>query len=204
VDRQVGPPTSFIKNGDFTNGTQDWTVAVAPGCAGTRTVTIVSDAPYGSVAELKSVDAGACGGGCHIRQPVTIAVDDYSTITLTAMVKLISSSVAYTCGLWGSETPVILSIHYAQAADGGGTEKELRFTCYYSTGAAGETCATPTATTNVTWAPTKLTQNVWAGFSSGNLKQWIPAGSTITQLDVYGQGWDYLGRVTKIQIVGQP
>jgi len=196
-------PTRFLVNGDFSQGKTGWTESVFPGsgCSGNRTVSIVADPPYDHVVELRSTNALGCGGNAQVSQAVNIPTSGYTTFTLRAAVRVVSSNVVYTCGIWGGEVPVILIVDYTDTA---AKVRSLKFSFYASTGAANETCANPQPETDVTWYPQKIAKDTWVQFTSPNLLPLVPAGSYITGLTVLAWGWDFVGRATNLSLEGTP
>lgn len=186
--------TNRIQNGDFSSGLTFWTKEIDPGCAGTRTAEIISsDGSYSQVLEVKSQGAGGCGGSSGVSQTLNVSIGSSTSATLSAVVKAISSTVVSGCGYQGTEFPVAIFVTYV---DTSGMEKYLVFGFYYASG----TCGNPSVDPNVTWVSTRVPQNSWYSFDSGNLKNLIPNASRLTKINVRGSGWDYTGRADNLNL----
>lgn len=188
-------------NGDFYENFADWTEMGNPGCAGTRTVSILSsDPPHTNVLEIKSTGAGGCGGWNGVEQPLSINTSNYETITLKASVKSISSTVANGCGFEGIEAPVTIDLEYLTQSN---QQKHLIFLFSH----AGGSCLNPDPYNNWpdrTFIPINVTQNEWYDYLSDNIKTLVPDASIITKITLLGGGWDYEGRVDNVELLLSP
>ena len=188
----------LLLNGGFDDGLAHWTTAVYPGCAGTRTATLIgSDPPFTNVLELKSVGAGGCGGSVAVSQDVVIPLAGQPPLTLSADVKVVSSTVLNGCGNAGGETPLEIYVRY-RGADL--IEKRLIYLFSY----AGGSCGSPSPIPGATLFPVHVPQGEWHAFRSADLRPHLPTDGVITGVTVVGGGWDFLGRADNLRLEAGP
>ena len=182
-----------LVNGDFSQGLTGWTTSIVQGC-GTRTASIVSDAPYSHVLELNSIENGGCGGAATVYQDLDIQASAYTSLILSANVKAVSADVTSGCGKQGQEYPIELQVSYTDSQN---SSRLLIFAFYYG----GGTCGSPTEVPPTTiYETASVAQNQWFAFVSPNLKNWIADGFRIKRITVVGSGWDYVGRAGSISL----
>ena len=195
---------SAIQNGDFSQGLPGWIPDIFPGCAGTRTATVIPfDNPFSQVLELMTINAGSfCGGSSAVYQDLNVPVASFNTVVLSANVRAISASVVNGCGVNGTEYPFSILVSYLDAA---ATPREFWFGFHFSGGTCGSPVGLPSTTTFVS---VPVPQGQWFSFNSGDLKATAPTLSSITRIRLLGNGWDYEGHADNLSlslsVVGPP
>ncbi|MFQ6055736.1 MAG: NosD domain-containing protein, partial [Methanosarcinales archaeon] len=116
TSKMVSVKANLIKNGDFSDGLNNWTERGYG--RGNRQVKVVyDDAINSSVLEFKRWNSGADGGMVGVYQNLSINVNEYKEIYLEADVKVISNTLGDS-GWWSyvyggdGEFPVHLYLYY--------------------------------------------------------------------------------------------
>ncbi|MBI5695829.1 MAG: thrombospondin type 3 repeat-containing protein, partial [Nitrospirae bacterium] len=153
--------------------------------------TIINDQPFTSVLELGATGSGGNLSYSRFYQGLTVNTNNFDAMFLRADVKSVSSD--YTGDDFG---PMNISLYTRDVAD---VTSELRWSFSYPGGPGGNPPQAPDSIV----VPVQSAQGSWLDFMSGDIKAILPGISSIYQFNVFGYGYDYLGRTDNIQLIGE-
>ncbi|MBN1288237.1 MAG: hypothetical protein JXA49_01185 [Actinobacteria bacterium] len=174
----------LLANSDFFNGLENWSLIDTGGTRahGTNNVEITAVGETNYAVHMTRTcpenDAGAAG----VSQKLDKLILPESKLTIKAMVKADlqrGDTIAATGPGSESQAPVIFRVLYD---DPDGDSQQWYHGFYYSDiqGADKDRF-------------TSVRQGVWTTYLSGDLTTEIKEGSTVTEFQVYGNGWDFDG-----------
>ncbi|MEW6617915.1 MAG: secretin and TonB N-terminal domain-containing protein [bacterium] len=178
--------SSLLRNGDFSAGLDLWE-ELRQGKANIMTINIVKDSPkYPHVLQFKRKIARKTIGKLGIKQDINREVATVSTsLFIKTDVKVIHSSLMSDTLLKGGIYPLTLEIEYL---DEQGKIYLWKHGFLYSTPRykdKGE----------------MVKRNEWHSYTSENLLSLTPKPKIITQIKVYGEGWEFWARIANLQLL---
>lgn len=175
--------TQVIKNPDFSLGLEGWQrYTLASGKVGIKVVKETQQYPH--VLELTREVSMKQNGIVGILQPLDINVQDLKSLVIQAEVKILYSSLL-SDGTRGGVYPVTIELEYR---DESGRLHTLRHGFIYH------------KKLNYPHIGEIIPHNNWYRYNSGNLLDVLPRVATITNIKVYGAGWDFISKIAKIEL----
>jgi len=170
---------------DFSNDLSKWTIKNIDDIPGIVEI---------SNNELKLIrtNAGGNGGAVGISMDTNLTIDDKTSLLFDA--KIVSRDVGDGCGWTCKEYPVNILL---TVKDANGVEHTVKYAVNYGN-------ATKDINTTTSKQITKsIPQNTWARDISYNVKSAWPNAVKITNIYIYGNGWNFEGYVDNVRITGQ-
>jgi len=184
---ETGTPSSgVIKNSSFSTGLKYWQ-PVKSG-EGELSLKIVKESTeYPSVLEISRTNGGKTKGRIGVFQDVNLPVADNKLITVSANIKILSSTLD-SDGTKGGVYPITIELEYSDKI---GNTHSWRHGFL-----AGKRL-------NYREIGEIIAGNTWFAYKSPNLAMLKPRPAVITCVKVYGEGWGFHGRVANLMLVSE-
>ena len=197
-------PTSLPTNGDFSNGSDGWTIETFIGCGSHSEVRFLGqDGPNSNVVQFIAEGNGGCYTDAKLLQILDIEVPANSQMVVSADVKSVHSAVRGPCGDTGSEMPLHIQLEYVT------DQEQDRRILWSFTHKTGGTCGIRNGWRddryssdfdNEYYANITVPHNEWYSFTSEDAKAIDPAMARLTWLGILGNGWDRDSRIDNIHL----
>jgi hypothetical protein len=161
--------------------------------AGQNEVRLVDDPTFGKVVEFSRVCEPNDGGAAGLYQTLNLDVSSYSHLYIWLVGKVLQEeggNLANQYPQWYPEGAVQVRIKYLTTAE---KEKEWYHGFYVQP-------VTSADTGNFT----QVTQDEWFHYTSPDLMSLPEPPMLITDFRVYGFGWQFLGQVAEVNLIGSP
>ncbi|MBU1753275.1 carboxypeptidase-like regulatory domain-containing protein, partial [bacterium] len=188
---KVLPPVMLLKNNDFSKNIDGWNI-LQDGL-GTMKIIVTDDDKKvdTTVLDLYRQNSGKNMGSLGIMQLINQNISRYNQISLSMDVKIISLEDAGTqsegsgSSSVGNDThPVIIEIEYKDKI--------------------GKTCSWKRTFSIIDGADSKkIPADKWIAYVSPNLAELNPKPQVISNIKIYGKGWDFHSRITGLVFVAK-
>jgi hypothetical protein len=180
----------LLSNGDFSGGLANWSIINQGGSNvhGTNSLTLKTEGDRKVVYMYRRCPEND-GGSSGVAQALNASTAGAGALYLTARVKCgyqRGGAIAGSDPRWYPEGPVQFRILFRRPD---GSTGEWYHGFYYGSVAGADTAHF-----------TKVSQNSWDSYSSGNILPEIGAGSVITEFRAYGFGWDFDGYASNLSL----
>jgi hypothetical protein len=195
--QQVGQPpsgTGLLQTSSLDLGLQGWDEWLQGGSRvqGHNTVRLVEGPMFARVVDFSRTEGGNDGGAAGLVQPLDADVSGYQHIYVWLVGRVLNEqggNIANHDPRWFPEGAVQVSIKYLTR----GQEEGEWYHGFYVQDVDGADTA----------AFTQVAQDEWFTYTSPDLMALQDPPERITELRIYGFGWEFHGQVAEVNIIGQ-
>ena len=189
---EVQTPSGLIVNGDFSYNLLGWTIWErgpwgGPMVGEVSASVVNDDETFSDVLEIKRTGSDNSGAANGVYQDLNLDISKFSSLSLKFDVKVVNQSLSGS-GVESTEYPVHIAIYYIDAIE---NMHGWHHGFYYN---------------GISQDPdhsTRVSQGTWYSYTSPNLMTLNPKPRIIKRIKVFGNGWDYAGRIDNIQLTVQ-